>query len=96
MVRHSLPPTEQAQVSHGLTTSTIDLLIIFVTENPLFYSIFFHSILFYIQYITQLWSVWDYIYGEEQCERLQRRTGGVQIGGSPFSVLRVKAAFLAP
>lgn len=49
MVRHSLPPAEQAWLSHSFTTTAIDLLIIFFTENPsagkqspLFYSILFH------------------------------------------------------
>lgn len=50
MVRHSLPPAEQAWLSHSFTTTTIDLLIIFFTENPSTgkQSPLFYSILFYI------------------------------------------------
>lgn len=49
MVRHSLPPAEQAWLRLSFTTSLIDLLIIVFTEDPpvgaLFFSILFYCIL---------------------------------------------------
>lgn len=58
MVRHNLPPAEQAWLSHSFTTTAIDLPIIFFTGNPSAGEHrAHHSILFYFLTILFYWVI---------------------------------------